>query len=204
MWDAHSHAGCANWDGKSAPSSRAAKDRAESRPLHPCRKAHAGTSRQILAAQVILLTTPDNESRPLRRNVREAAPSRRTEKVVLHTSGALDARVLEAVKAQGATVGSMHPLQSFSGISVPSLEGRVFAVEGDTQAVRVARQIARCLGGSAVRVAGEKKALYHAAAAMAAGNVLAVEEAAMQLLISLGTKRGEALRVAASSDAASA
>src|SRR2546430_11654832 len=36
-------------------------------------------------------------------------------------------------------------------------------------AVRVARQIARALGGSPVRVAGEKKILYHAAAALAYG-----------------------------------
>jgi len=88
----------------------------------------------------------------------------------------------------------MHPLQSFSGVTVPSLEGRVFAIEGEAQAVRVARRIARELGGSPVRVAGGKKLLYHAAAAMAAGHILAVEEAATQLLVSLGMKRREAMR----------
>jgi predicted short-subunit dehydrogenase-like oxidoreductase (DUF2520 family) len=77
---------------------------------------------------------------------------------------------------------------------VPSLEGRVFTIEGETQAVRVARLIARALGGSPVRIAGSKKLLYHAAAAMAAGHVLAVEEAATQLLLSLGMKRSEAVR----------
>jgi predicted short-subunit dehydrogenase-like oxidoreductase (DUF2520 family) len=41
---------------------------------------------------------------------------------------------------------------------------------------------------------GNKKVLYHAAAAMAAGHVLAVEEAARQLLVSLGVRRREALR----------
>ena len=35
--------------------------------------------------------------------------------------------------------------------------------------------------------------MYHAAAAMAAGHVLAVEEAATQLLVSLGMRRSEAL-----------
>jgi predicted short-subunit dehydrogenase-like oxidoreductase (DUF2520 family) len=88
----------------------------------------------------------------------------------------------------------MHPLQSFSGVAVPSLEGRVFTVEGDLPAVRVARQIARSLGGSTVRMGGSKKVLYHAAAAMASGHVLAVEEAATQLLLSLGMKRNEAMR----------
>jgi len=113
---------------------------------------------------------------------------------VLHTSGALNARVLDPVKACGAAVGSMHPLQSFSGVAVPALEGRVFAVEGDSQAVRAARQI----GAFARRIAGEnasgKKVLYHAAATMSASNVLAMEEAATQLLISVGMKRGQATR----------
>src|SRR4029077_5828640 len=115
-------------------------------------------------------------------------------KVVLHTSGAQGAGVFSVLRAHGAAVGSMHPLQSFSGVSVPSLEGRVFAIDGDAQAIRVARQMARALGGSPVRIASEKKALYHAAAAMAAGHVLAVEEAATQLLISLGMRRSEAVR----------
>jgi predicted short-subunit dehydrogenase-like oxidoreductase (DUF2520 family) len=106
----------------------------------------------------------------------------------------MDSDVLDAVRARGAMVGSMHPLQSFSGVAVPSLDGKVFTIEGETHAVRVARQIARSLGGSPVRIAGNKKILYHAAAAMAAGHVLAVEEAATQLLLSLGMRRSESVR----------
>src|SRR6266513_2008589 len=90
-------------------------------------------------------------------------------RVLLHTSGAMDAAVLDAVHERGATVGSMHPPQSFNGVSVPSLEGKVFTIEGETQAVRVARQIARSLGGLPVRISGSKKLLYHTTAAMAAG-----------------------------------
>jgi predicted short-subunit dehydrogenase-like oxidoreductase (DUF2520 family) len=88
----------------------------------------------------------------------------------------------------------MHPLQTFSGVGVPDLAGKAFAVEGDVIAVRAARQIARALGGSPVQIAAGKKVLYHAAAALAAGHVLALEEAATQLLLSLGMKRSEATR----------
>src|SRR6266480_2674679 len=73
-------------------------------------------------------------------------------------------------------------------------EGKVFTIEGEPRAVRVARRIARALGGSPVRIAGSKKLLYHAAAVMAASHVLTVEEAATQLLVSLGMRRGEAVR----------
>ena len=157
-------------------------------------KPHAGLTRQVLGSCVILIATPDDAiSRAARELVRMSGEELRG-KVVLHTSGAQDSRTLAPVKECGAAVGSMHPLQTFSGVGVPALEGKVFAVEGDVIAVRVARQIARALGGSPVRVAGEKKILYHAAAALASGHVLALVEAATQLLVSLGMNRSEAVR----------
>src|SRR2546430_6416534 len=157
-------------------------------------KAFAGISRQVLLSQVILIATPDDEIVVVARELARIGEEELRGRVILHTSGAMDSGALEPLRAHGATVGSMHPLQSFSGVAVPSLEGRVFAIEGQTQAVRVARRIARELGGSPVRVAGDKKLLYHAAAAMAAGHILAVEEAATQVLLSLGMKRREAVR----------
>src|ERR1700694_3188950 len=157
-------------------------------------KACAGMTRQILASRVILIATPDDQIAVVAQELARIGEEELRARVVLHTSGAMDSAVLDAVHKRGAVVGSMHPLQSFSGVSVPSLEGKVFTIEGETQAVRVARQIARSLGGSPVRIAGSKKILYHTAAAMAAGLVLAVEEAATQLLLSLGMRRSEALR----------
>ncbi len=157
-------------------------------------KACAGMTRLILASRVILIATPDDEIASVAGELARIGEEELRGKVVLHTSGALDSRLLDSVREFGAAVGSMHPLQSFSGVAMPSLEGRVFTVEGDLPAVRVARQIARSLGGSPVRIAGSKKVLYHAAAAMAAGHVLVVEEAATQLLLSLGMKRSEAVR----------
>jgi predicted short-subunit dehydrogenase-like oxidoreductase (DUF2520 family) len=155
---------------------------------------HAGLTRQLLASRMILIATPDDEIAAVAQDLARIGAEELHRKVVLHTSGALDARALDAVKSCGAAVGSIHPLQSFSGVAVPSLEGRMFAVEGDSQAVSVARQIARSLGGSPVRIPNGKKVLYHAAATMAAANVLAVEEAASQLLISIGMRRSQAMR----------
>ncbi len=157
-------------------------------------RAHTGISRAALVSRVILIATPDDEIAAVAHELARIGCAELRGKVVLHTSGAQGSGVLSILKAQGAAVGSMHPLQSFSGVSVPSLEGRVFAIEGDTQAVRVARQMARSLGGSPIRIPSEKKPLYHAAAAMAAGHTLAVAEAATQMLVSLGMKRGEAVR----------
>jgi len=156
--------------------------------------AYPRVSRAVFASRVILIAAPDDQITAVARELARIGGDELPGKVVLHTSGARGADALSVLQAHGAAVGSMHPLQSFSGVSVPSLEGRVFAIDGDSQAIRVARQMARALGGSPVRIASEKKALYHAAASMAAGHVLAVEEAATQLLVSLGMRRSEAVR----------
>ncbi len=157
-------------------------------------KACAGLTRQILASRVVLIATPDDEIAVVAQELARIGGEELRGRIVLHTSGAMDSAVLNAVQQQGAKVGSLHPLQSCSGVAVPSLEGKVFTVEGEVQAVRMARRIARALGGSPVRILGSKKLLYHAAAAMAAGHVLAVEEAATQLLVSTGMRRSEAVR----------
>jgi predicted short-subunit dehydrogenase-like oxidoreductase (DUF2520 family) len=157
-------------------------------------QAYGGLTRQLLAARVILIAVPDRALAEVARELARIGGEELRGKVVLHTSGALDARVLEAVRACGAAVGSLHPLQTFSGVGVPPLEGKVFAIEGDAAALRVARQIIRALEGVPMRVPGEKKPLYHAACALAAGHVLAVMEAATQMLLATGMKRREALR----------
>jgi predicted short-subunit dehydrogenase-like oxidoreductase (DUF2520 family) len=155
-------------------------------------KPHAGLTRHVLLSQIILTSTPDDAISGVARELARMGGEELRGKVILHTSGAQDSRVLAPLKEFGAAVGSMHPLQTFSGVGVPDLVAKVFAVEGDVVAVRVARQIARALGGSPVKIGAGKKVLYHAAAALAAGHVLALVEAATQLLVSIGMKRSEA------------
>lgn len=157
-------------------------------------KARATLSRDVLASRLILISTPDDTIVKISEELARIGAEELRGKVVLHTSGALNSSALKAVRDHGAAVGSMHPLQSFSGVGIPPLEGKVFALEGDPAAIRLARQIVRALGGLPVQIAGHSKALYHAAAAFAAGHVLTIEESATRLLMSAGMKRGEAVR----------
>src|SRR6204780_4018585 len=151
-------------------------------------------ARRILASTCILIATPDSTIASVAEELARIGGEELKGHVILHTSGALDSNVLRAVRAQGAAVGSMHPLQTFSGVTVPPLEGKVFAIEGDAQAVRKARKIARAVGGSPSPIEAPNKLLYHAAGALAAGHTLVVVESAIQLLMALGTKRSEAMR----------
>jgi predicted short-subunit dehydrogenase-like oxidoreductase (DUF2520 family) len=156
--------------------------------------ARAFLTRQVLAAQVILITTPDHSVAEVAEELARIGAEELRGKIILHTSGALSSSVLDPVKKCGAAVGSMHPLQTFSGVEVPPLEGRAIAIEGDSHAVRMARQIARALGAVPVRIERSKKPLYHAAGALAAGNVLVLMEAATRLMTVAGMKRREAVR----------
>jgi predicted short-subunit dehydrogenase-like oxidoreductase (DUF2520 family) len=143
---------------------------------------------------LLLITTPDDRLPEAAAELQRLGGDRLNQKVALHTSGALDGSVLGALRARGAFVGSLHPLQSFSGVAVPELKGRIFAIEGDPAAVRVARQIVRAFKASPLELPADRKILYHAAASMVAGQSLVLQEAATQLLMSLNLDRRRATR----------
>jgi predicted short-subunit dehydrogenase-like oxidoreductase (DUF2520 family) len=159
-------------------------------------RSHRPQSGQIhhaLAAKIILISVPDDAIPEIAAKLARIGGQQLRGKIVLHTSGACDASALQPVRAFGAFAASMHPMQTFNGVSVPPIEGKIFAIEGDAPAVRIARSIARSLGGIPVNITAEKKPLYHAAGAFAAGLVLALEEAGVQMLKTSGLPQREAL-----------
>lgn len=89
--------------------------------------------------------------------------------VVLHLSGLLDRDALSPLRACGAALGSLHPLQAVASVetAVERLRGAYAAVEGDQRAVEAATRLARQLGMHPVPVPSAAKAGYHAAATMA-------------------------------------
>jgi len=154
----------------------------------------AGVSPRALDARVVLMTMPDDALAEAAEELAMAGGDELRDKIILHTSGAMDSGVLTPLRMRGAKVASMHPMQSFSGVHVPSLEGKIFAIEGDAAAVRVAREMARAFGGVPVTIEAKVKPLYHASGTVAAGLVLALEESSVQLLMAAGLKRRESMR----------
>ena len=88
--------------------------------------------------------------------------------VFLHTSGALNADALGDLREAGAAVGSIHPLQTFTGSeTVDAFRGVTIGIEGDDLALDIARMIVDTLAAQPVRVSSDRKTLYHAAAVLA-------------------------------------
>ena len=146
----------------------------------------------VLDADVILLTTPDDALGEVARSLAKVGGRACRGKVILHSSGALDRSILGPLARLGASTGSLHPMQTFSGRNVPRLAGVTFAVEGDAKALRAAKHIARSLGGEPVAIAGADKPVYHATAVLAAGSGFALVEAAAQMLMKIGFTRRRA------------
>jgi len=141
-----------------------------------------------------LIATPDGALERVASGLAEMGGDEWRGKIVLHTSGAVDASVLKPLADLGAATGSMHPMQTFSDQNPPELVGLMFGVEGSPAALNVARKMIRQIGGKAVRLSGPNKAAYHAAGSFACAHVLAVMEAATRLLMAQGFTRRQAVR----------
>jgi predicted short-subunit dehydrogenase-like oxidoreductase (DUF2520 family) len=150
-------------------------------------------SPEALDADVIFVTTPDGALETVAQALSRFRAKNYKNKIVLHTSGALDRSVLAPLARRGASTGSMHPMQTFSGREATCLEGVIFTIEGDRAALRAAAQIARSLGGIPIRIRGKDKPAYHAAGAFVAGHGLALVEAATQTLAKIGFSHRRAL-----------
>ena len=159
--------------------------------------AYARITAHVFEAEIILITTPDEAiaqaAEALARVARAGQPTLRG-KIALHTSGALGRGVLSPLAKLGAATGSLHPMQTFSGKTVPRLRGITFAVEGDARARQAGRAIARALGGVPILIESTDKVAYHAAGALSAGHALALIEGATQTLMRIGFPRRRAVQ----------
>ena len=145
-------------------------------------------------SDVLLITTPDDVIEPVAQQVAVSIGWKGGGHVALHASGALSSDALESLRAAGFSTGSMHPLISVSDpiAGASSLGLAHFSIEGKPQAVRVARSLVRILGGQSFSISPRDKSLYHAAAVMSSGHVVALFDITTGLLIECGLTRLQA------------
>lgn len=140
----------------------------------------------VRSADIYLISTPDDQiatvAAALAKHVSNGRPT------ALHTSGALSAEVLAPLREKGWSTGSIHPLIAASGGNT-ELRGAFWSVEGDRSALRLGKSIVRDLGGQSFSIRSKDKPLYHAAAVMSAGNVTALFDVALEMLVQCGLTR---------------
>jgi predicted short-subunit dehydrogenase-like oxidoreductase (DUF2520 family) len=120
--------------------------------------------RAQLKADVLWLCVPDAAiERVTGRMVKRVGKRGLKGQIVVHSSGALSALVLQAAGRVGASVASVHPVMSFATRVPVSLQGVPFGVEAEASSRRILNAIVRQVGGRPFAVEAASKALYHAA-----------------------------------------
>jgi predicted short-subunit dehydrogenase-like oxidoreductase (DUF2520 family) len=122
--------------------------------------------------------------------------------VALHTCGARGPDALNALRELGVSCGLLHPLQT---IMTPeqglrNLPGTTFGLSGDQSALEWGAEIARIVAGpqgGSLRLEPDRLSYYHAGAVMASNALIAVLDAAIDLLEEAGVERKAALRAIA-------
>ncbi|MBI2855408.1 MAG: DUF2520 domain-containing protein [Chloroflexi bacterium] len=144
------------------------------------------------SCDLVFITTPDDTIPSVAREV----PWRKGMSVV-HCSGAESLGVLEAAREQGASVGSFHPMQTFSGVpgEEASLSGVAFAVEGDSPLVDTLKEMANALGGWPVEIDPRDRPLYHLSGFLACGAVVTLLARSSELWEVMGYSREQGLDV---------
>ena len=119
-------------------------------------------------------------------------------KAIVHTSGAHSLDSLRPLNAQGAMLGSLHPAFPFAHVetAIAGLAGASFAIEADSPILKDwLHDIVGAIGGYALDVQPEDKALYHAAMVIASNYTVTLYALAERLLSQLDA-RPEAIQAA--------
>ncbi|MFO7930481.1 MAG: Rossmann-like and DUF2520 domain-containing protein [Thermodesulfobacteriota bacterium] len=147
-------------------------------------------------ADIIMITTPDGVIRETAGKIAEYEGVAKGA-VVLHCSGAHASTEIEGLKKCGASIGSLHPLQSFAAQDVEKspFAGIMAAVEGEPEAVKTAWKMAGDLGASPFEIKTDRKMLYHASAVVASNYMVTLMNLALQLIIASGVPASKAFSV---------
>ncbi|QZY29416.1 Rossmann-like and DUF2520 domain-containing protein [Nocardioides coralli] len=139
------------------------------------------------ACDLLLLTVPD-DMLPNVVSVLAASGAIREGQYVVHTSGRHGLGVLAPAAAVGARPLAVHPAMTFTGtdIDLPRLPGCVYGVTAGPGEKALAEQLVTELGGRAVWVPEELRAVYHAGLAHGANHLVTLVSEAMELLAASG------------------
>ena len=143
-------------------------------------------------ANCLLITTPDDHIGLVCSEI--VAGSSVKGKKVFHMSGAGGLNLLEPAFQAGASVASIHPLQSFSSIdsAIQSIPGSYFGVTASAGAKKLSAGIVRDLNGIPIYITPEQKPLYHAAACIASNYLVSLLSVVESIYLSIGFSEKDA------------
>ena len=138
------------------------------------------TLEALRPAAVWMLAVSDDRIGEVARQL--AARSDLQDAVMFHCSGAKASTELDAVRAAGAFVASVHPVRSFANPQqvADAFDGTFCGVEGDPQALALLGPAFAAIGARTVVIDAAAKTVYHAASVFASNYLTTVLDAALR------------------------
>ena len=152
------------------------------------------TAQQLAdTVDLVFITTPDSAIGAM-----AASVSWHSGQGVVHCCGAESTAILQPAFDAGADIGAFHPFQTFGGLGDPQeaasrLLGVTFAVSGTGWLAGYLDQLARQLGGRPIAISEAHRPLYHAAAVLGCGYLVALLQAAVETWQAMGFSAQQAM-----------
>lgn len=144
-------------------------------------------------SNVLFLTVPDGEIKAVFNKIRILNIS---EKIVVHTSGALSSKEAFALEDNNIYGYSVHPLFPVSSKeeSYKELRDAFFCIEGHEKYLELINSLIIQTGARTKIISSENKIKYHAACAISSNLVCGLINESISLLLSCGFSEEEALK----------
>lgn len=146
---------------------------------------------------VIFLTVPDDQIGKTALALSKILFFDWNDVLVVHCSGSLSPSLLDPLRRLGATIGSLHPVQTFPTRKEPSSRFHqiYWGITGQPEVIAKLKDVVHLLKGSAVIIPENAKPIYHMACVMASNYMVTVVNMVAESLASCGLKREEAFKI---------
>jgi len=158
----------------------------------------------IKDCSIIFICTPDDEIKKVCDSISKNAGLNLEGKYFIHFSGSKRLEVLKSAKNSGAHIASIHPMKSFASIedSIRTIGGTVYGITFEkthlsresVETGNLIKNIVDSLGGTAIEVKNEDKALYHAAACVASNYLVSLVDYAVGINEKIGIRPEDSLK----------
>lgn len=139
------------------------------------------------SADILFITTNDSAIQAVADGLADSGAFH-SGQVIIHVSGSQSSAILDRARDFGASVLSIHPMQSFANLegALRNLPGSVFSIEGDRSAYVTAVSLAETLGGEYFFIDQAAKPLYHAGACVVSNYLVTLLDLGAKLLRATG------------------
>jgi predicted short-subunit dehydrogenase-like oxidoreductase (DUF2520 family) len=150
----------------------------------------------IEECDVVLITVPDDSIEAVVHRLSTLSESWNN-KICIHTSGLLSSEILNPLRAKGAAIASLHPMQSINTlVANPTIfHDVILTFEGSETAKDFCRSAAKKITAQFREISTEQKLQYHIGGTIAANLLVGLIDIVAKLFSESGFKDSEKLQM---------